>query len=231
MTNGIQYDAQGRPYVMQGARRNYISPVAYGQPLGGNPESAWHSAPQWNQYSGQAENPFKWGKALTVATGAGLGAGVLSAAGVGGAGAGAGASAPPATGGGAGVASFWSSPLAGQLIGGGIDAATGLIGAGMQSSAAVKAAALQQQYNQQALEFMKQQDARDFAEYLKERERGWQHQDEDRALERTRFDAREGRMTPYRDLGAQGARNLASLLTLPQGGVMRDPSLADLLGG
>lgn len=126
---------------------------------------------------------------------------------------------------------FWSSPLASMVVGQGVDTVTGLIAAKMQSGAADRAAAQMQQYNQQALDFLKQQDARDHAEYLLERERGWRLQDEDRAQERGRFDAKEGRLTPYRDFGAQGVRNLSSLLTLPQGGVMRDPKLADLLRG
>lgn len=79
----MKYDEQGRPYFeFPGQPRNYVSPASFGKPIGGNPESAWHSGPQWNQYSGQAENPFKWGKLLTVGTAGALGLGALDAAGV-----------------------------------------------------------------------------------------------------------------------------------------------------
>lgn len=77
----LQYDEQGRPfYQFPGQPRNYVSPAAFGKPIGGNPESAWHSAPQWNQNTGEAENPFKWGKALNYGVGGALGLGVADAA-------------------------------------------------------------------------------------------------------------------------------------------------------
>lgn len=77
----LQYDEQGRPfYQFPGQPRNYVSPAAFGKPIGGNPESAWHSAPQWNQHTGEAENPFKWGKALNYGVGGALGLGVADAA-------------------------------------------------------------------------------------------------------------------------------------------------------
>lgn len=79
----LQYDEQGRPYYQYpGQPRNYVSPAAFGKPIGGNPESAWHSAPQWNQHTGEAENPFKWGKAITAGTAGALALGGLNAAGV-----------------------------------------------------------------------------------------------------------------------------------------------------
>lgn len=123
----------------------------------------------------------------------------------------------------------------------GIGAGTQLLGAKMQSSAAGKAAEQMQQYNQQALDFLKAQDARDFAEYEKERARLWGQQDidrqraeEDRQTGIGRFNAKEGRLTPYRDFGQQGVKNLSSLLTIPQGGVMYQGAprrLADLVQG
>lgn len=140
----------------------------------------------------------------------------------------AGVGAVPA--GGAGVASsFWKSPwLISEIIGGGKD----LLGAGIQARSNNRASDTAMQANAESLAFLKEQDARDFAEYQKERERLWRLQDEDRSLERSRFDAREGRLTPYRDFGAQGVKNLAGLLTVPTGGVLYHPpnrSLAGLL--
>jgi hypothetical protein len=162
-------------------------------------------------------------------------AGLLSAPGGAAAATGVGtATGTTAAAGGAGVAAtggFWSSPWLGPLIGAGTD----LLGAGIASRAANRGTQAQLAQNAAAQQFLERTDARDFAEYMKERERGWRLQDEDRALERSRFDAREGRLTPYRELGAQGARTLASLLTVPQGGVLYHPpdrrNLAGLLKG
>lgn len=220
-------EAKGAYYSEQGGKRRYQntnmagSTTAQSNPGGGG---LIRSRGQWDQGSGSWKQPINWGNVLSLGAGAMITGGALSAAGAfGGAGAGAGAAAgagsaaAPAAAGGAGVAGgFWSSPWLGPIIGAGTD----LIGAGMQSSAAGKAADAQMHYNQQALAFAKEQDARDFAEYLKERDRGWQMQD-----------AHEGRMTPYRDFGAQGVKNLSSLMTIPAQGVMRTKKLSDLVRG
>ncbi|HYE17077.1 MAG TPA: hypothetical protein VEA69_01415 [Tepidisphaeraceae bacterium] len=80
MSSGIQYDAQGRPFVMGPKGPSFISPAAFGQALPGG-ETSWRGH-RWNAEKGEVETPFKWGKLLTTAVGAGLGAGALSAAGV-----------------------------------------------------------------------------------------------------------------------------------------------------
>lgn len=96
--SGIQYDEQGRPYVLdQKGKRNYISPAAFGQAPPEDNSGFWHSKPQWNQNGGEWETPFDWGKAVTLATGGALGAGAASALGAFGAGGGAAGSAAPSS--------------------------------------------------------------------------------------------------------------------------------------
>jgi hypothetical protein len=113
---------------------------------------------------------------------------------------------------------FFGSPGGAQLT----DLAGNLVGAGLQSRAANRGMDLQSQYNQQALEFLKQQDARDYAEYLKERERMWglENEDrtraeEDRQLRLLREREREGRLTPFRQGAERGYQTLSSLLFNP----------------
>lgn len=94
-----------------------------------------------------------------------------------------------------------------------------VIGAGLQSRGTNRAADLASLYNTQALDFLKSQDARDFAEYLKERDRNWGLQDQDRGraeemrqLAMLRDREREGRLVPFRQNAAQGYETLSSLL-------------------
>ena len=100
-------------------------------------------------------------------------------------------------------------------------------------------------YNQQALDLLRKQDERDFAEYLKERERGWRIEDEqlgfareDRAHKYKREGEREARLTPFRAGAERGYQTLSSLLynpnqrmvtTPPVSGAVKRHSLADLL--
>lgn len=131
----------------------------------------------------------------------------------------------------------WLGSPKGQAI---TDLAGQGVSAYLQNRGANRALDAQSQYNTQALDYLKEQDARDFAEYLKERERDWKHQDEDRGR-RIRFeDEREGRLAPFREGASAGYKNLASLLTLDNGRVgmpvpvsqaARPVTLADLLRG
>lgn len=122
-----------------------------------------------------------------------------------------------------------------------------LVGGYLQNRALNKAGELQANATRESLEFLKAQDARDFAEYLKERDRQWGHENEDRVraeemrqLQLLREREREARLAPFRDGAAQGYKSLASLLTLPEGGGVRyaapispaaRPVLADLVRG
>lgn len=134
-----------------------------------------------------------------------MGYGALSAAGVaGGAAAGGGAGAAGGTGVGA-TSSFWSPSLIG-LLGTGINAATGLVGAHMQSTAADRGARDAAAANAAALAEMQREDALNRAQYLEERGRTWKLQDE-----------REARLAPFRASGARSYNTLSSLLTLPNG--------------
>lgn len=118
MSNGMQYDEQGRPYFLtQDGQRSYVSPVAMGQKPPEDNTGIFHSAPQWNQHSGNFETPFDWGNLLSMGVAGGLGAGAASAAGLFGGGASAGGSAASAAGG---------SPMAGGMLPGA--SANGLIG-------------------------------------------------------------------------------------------------------
>lgn len=118
----------------------------------------------------------------------------------------------------------------------------------LQNRASNRAAQLQQQANADALAYLKEQDARDFAEYQKERERGWRYEDEDRGRKEEdrqllllREREREGRLAPFRDGAATGYKTLSSLLMpLPNGRIgmpmpvspaARPVRLADLVGG
>ena len=89
---------------------------------------------------------------------------------------------------------------------------TDIWGAKMQSNASRDAAALQDKYLREALEYQKQQDALTRAQYLEERNRQWGLEDADRTRLIQRQDARDTRLAPYR---AYGANSLASLLTGP----------------
>lgn len=138
---------------------------------------------------------------------------------------------------------FFNSP-GGQLA---TDLAGKVAGNVLDNRATNHGLDLQNQYNTDALNFLKTQDARDYAEYLKERDRTWaqtdvdrQRAEEDRQLKLLREGQREGRLAPFRDGAANGYKALSSLLTLPQGGGVyyppsvgpaRAPQLADLLRG
>ncbi len=204
------------------------------------------------------DNKQSWVEKGYPAMAAGAAAGGLAIAGAAGPGAVGGTTAmhavPPAvtaagTGGAVAATSagFWSPSTLG-LIGTGINAGTNLIGAKMASTAAGRAAALQQQANAESLAFLKEQDARDYAEYLKERDRLWGHEDvdrtrteEDRQLKLLREREREGRLAPFREGAADGYKTLAGLLRPPVAGMVSygppvsnattRGSLADLLRG
>lgn len=114
---------------------------------------------------------------------------------------------------------FFGGPGGSQIT----DLAGNVLGAGMQARSNNRATDLATQANTQALDFLKQQDARDYQDYLKERERGWRVQDEDRGraeemrqltLQRDR--EREGRLTPFRQGAERGYQTLSSLLFNPQ---------------
>lgn len=104
---GIQYDEQGRPYLWLGNNRSYISPAAFGQGGGqygvNGPDSAsfLHTGSQWNQDTGQYENPIDWGNLMSLAIGGTIAAPfVAGAIGAGGAAGGAGGAEGAATTGG-----------------------------------------------------------------------------------------------------------------------------------
>lgn len=172
------------------------------------------------------KNQFNWLKDLVLPFGlmygGGLGAQALApAAGAvaGGAGAAAGTTAAATTAASAvpAAAGFWSPTTIG-LLNAGIGTGTQLIGAGMQSRAANRAAQMQQQSNAETLAFLREQDAKDRAQYGEERTRLWSQQDVDRAraeenrqLLMQREREREGRLAPFRrDSGAY--RRLADLV-------------------
>lgn len=180
----------------------------------------WYSDPR--VIGPAAVGAFTGGAALLGApAAAGVGvAGGAGAAGAGAAGAGAGA---------AGMSSFWG-PAAFKLAETGIGAGTNLIGNAMAARAANRAQQTQADSSAASLAFLKEQDARDYAEYLKERDRLWGHEDTDRmraeemrqlGLQRER--EREARLTPFRDGAANGYRQLSSLLTMPVEGVTYRP--------
>lgn len=233
---GIQTDAQGRRFQSMGGRPSYISPVAFGGTLPGS-ETGWHSAPQWNQYEGRVETPFKWGKALNVAVGAGLGAGALSAAGVFGGAAGAssssaigtgavaptaaasaGAAVPGATGaGGMTLGSFFSSPWLGPAI----NAGTNLYGMHAQGSAAKRSAEMQARADAEMLAYQRERDT--------QMERQWQAQqefearkfaasEEERLHSRGLADAREARQAPYREASVAALGRLRDMIGIGGGG-------------
>lgn len=137
--------------------------------------------------------------------------------------------------------SFWKGlgKFFGSVGGAAVTGLAGnLIGAGLQSRSQNKASNIASLYNRNALNFLEAQDARDFAEYLKERDRDWRYQDEDRALKFTREREREGRLTPFRQDAHRGYQTLSGLLldgtqTLPRppavSNAVRRVSLADLV--
>lgn len=135
---------------------------------------------------------------------------------------------------------FWTPATIG-LLSSGIGAGTNLIGAKMQTNANNRALAMQNASNADSLAFLKEQDARDHAEYLAERQRLWGNEDVDRAraeegrqLLLKREGEREGRLTPFREGAANGYKQLSSLLTMPPEGITyrpQRPQLADLVRG
>lgn len=95
----------------------------------------------------------------------------------------------------------------------------GVASAKIGSNAANRAGELQARSADAALAFEKERDARDYAQYQKEYEQqlGFAQDDrrfrnEGRAIDVARFNAREGRMTPYRNFGEQGLATLGPLL-------------------
>lgn len=79
---GVQYDEQGRPFLWMRGKKNYLSPVAFGQQAPADTTGPFRSRPQWNQSTGQWETPIDWGNILNVGVGSALGLGALHAAGV-----------------------------------------------------------------------------------------------------------------------------------------------------
>jgi hypothetical protein len=68
---GIQYEADGRPFLfMPNGSKNYISPAAF-NPNARGPDSAsyLHTGSQWNQETGQWENPVNWSNLLSTGIG------------------------------------------------------------------------------------------------------------------------------------------------------------------
>ena len=143
---------------------------------------------------------------------------------------------------------FFGSPGGAQIT----DLAGGLAGNWLQNRSNNRAADIAGQYNTQALDFLKDQDARDFAEYLREREREWGIEDTDRTrrygnedVDRARAEEmrqlglmrereREGRLAPFRQGAARGYQTLSSLLFNPNQQMARAApvqrrQLADLL--
>lgn len=128
---------------------------------------------------------------------------------------------------------FFGSPGGAQVL----DTGGQLLGGVLQARSQGRAADLASQYNQQALDYLKQQDARDFAEYMKERERDWRIADEDRAHRYKREGEREGRLAPFRQGAERGYQTLSSLLFNPAQPMAMSPavgsvqrrSLADLV--
>lgn len=117
---------------------------------------------------------------------------------------------------------FFGSPGGSRLV----DAAGNIVSNTIQRRGADRAADIAGRYNTDALHFLKEQDARDYAEYLKERARTWGFEDEDRRYgleDRTRKEEdrqlkllrereREGRLGPFRQGAERGYQTLSSLL-------------------
>lgn len=133
----------------------------------------------------------------------------------------------------AGAGKFLGTPGGATLAG----LAGDLVGAGLQARGMNRAADITARSNQQAIDLLKEQDARDFAEYLKERDRSWRYEDEDRALQYRREGEREARLTPFRAGAERGYQTLSSLLYDPSQQIAMHPpvgsvkrrSFADLL--
>ena len=118
----------------------------------------------------------------------------------------------------AATSGFWSPTTIG-LLNAGIGTGTQLIGAKMQSSAANRAAQLQQAANAETLAFLRDQDTKDRAQYGEERSRLWGQQDVDRAraeenrqLLMLREREREGRLAPFRSRDSGAYRRLSDLV-------------------
>ena len=118
-----------------------------------------------------------------------------------------------------GAGKFFGSPGGAAVT----NLAGDLIGAGLQSRSQGHAADLATASNQRALDYLQAQDARDYAEYLKERDRSWKYEDEDRGrgeedrqLKLLREREREGRLAPFRQGAERGYQTLSSLLFNPQ---------------
>lgn len=108
-----------------------------------------------------------------------------------------------------------------------------LIGATLQTRGANRASDIQDRYNREALEFLRSQDARDYAEYLKERERGWRFEEEDRTrgeedrqLKLLREREREGRLGPFRQGAERGYQTLSGLLLDPNQRLAQSPPVS-----
>ena len=139
---------------------------------------------------------------------------------------------------------FFGSPGGAQVT----NLAGDLIGASMQQRGQNRAADITSQYNTQALDFLKQQDARDYEQYLKELARTWGIQDEDRrylaedrgylaedramtkedrAHKYKREGEREARLQPFRQGAERGYQTLSSLLFNPNQRMVVPPPVSD----
>lgn len=138
----IEYDYQGRPYIMSGARRVYISPVAFGGQAPEDKTGMFRSRPQWNQNTGRWETPLDFGNIMSIGTGAALGAGALSALGAFGGAAGAGGGAGGAAAGGVlPSTAIGTGAVPGIAGGSGLAGAAGFGGAGVGAGTAGASAA------------------------------------------------------------------------------------------
>ena len=87
--SGVQIEpGTGKPYLTMHGQKIYLSPVAMGTATGG-PDSGGllHTGSQWNQDTGQWDNPINWSNLLSIGIGTALTGGALGAALGGGAGA------------------------------------------------------------------------------------------------------------------------------------------------
>ena len=120
---------------------------------------------------------------------------------------------------------FWS-PSTLALLNLGVSTGASLLSTSRQVNAARRAGEIESQSNAETLAWLKEQDARDRAQYGEEYARRSRVEDEilrreqeDRTrrygiedVDRARLDAREARLAPFREGAAAGSRTLAALL-------------------
>lgn len=75
----VQYDAQGRAFILSNGKKNYISPVAMGQAKPKDTTGMFRQAPQWNNRTGTWETPIDWTNIANAAVIGGLTAGAANA--------------------------------------------------------------------------------------------------------------------------------------------------------